>query len=145
MRKLKFLRKLFFMAIAAVFIIFSLTACDGTSDTAQKGAVSGNFYLDGDTSKEYISFNEDNSFVFVGFDYNAFAKELLGDMLEDTAGIEERLRKPYNYQYDDAALLLAFDIFQSDSGEALSFLVTMELAEDKNSLVFHEKTYKLAQ
>ena len=81
-------------SILLIIIILSVCACSdkGTSSEASKaGAVQGNYYLDGDTTKQYISFNEDNSFKFVGYDFDAFAKALLGDWPEDNSAYVDRL------------------------------------------------------
>ena len=59
-------------AVAALMLAtmtaISVCACADKSEpdkSGESGAVQGNYYLDADKSKQYISFNEDNSFRFV--------------------------------------------------------------------------------
>ena len=146
------MKKCFNKVLAAVILlivtVFSVSACSdkGTSSKASEpGAVQGDFYLDGDTTKQYISFNEDNSFRFVGYDYDAFAKELFGDELEGNKGFVERLDDAYTYQFDDKTKEIRFDIWQSDEPDAAEFLTAMQLSDDGKSVVFHEKIYKIAE
>lgn len=146
------MKKCFNKVLAAVMLlivtVFSVSACSdkGTSSKASEpGAVQGDFYLDGDTTKQYISFNEDNSFRFVGYDYDAFAKELFGDELEDNKGFVERLDDAYTYRFDDKTKEIRFDIWQSDEPDAAEFLTAMQLSDDGKSVVFHEKIYKIAE
>ena len=145
-------KNIFNKALAAsvllIIIILSVCACSdkGTSSEASKaGAVQGNYYLDGDTTKQYISFNEDNSFRFIGYDYDAFAKELFGDELEGNKGFVDRLDDAYTYRFDDKTKEIRFDIWQSDEPDAAEFLTAMQLSDDGKSVVFHEKIYKIAE
>lgn len=72
----------------------SVCACadkSGSDKSGEPGAVQGNYYLDADKSKQYISFNEDNSFRFVGYDFEVLAKDLVGDMIEDKTALPKGL------------------------------------------------------
>lgn len=146
------IKNCFNRALAAVILIiltvFSVCACggNGTSDkTGGSGAVQGNYYLDGDTSKQYISFNKDNSFRFVGYDFDAFAKELFGEMIEDNKALADRLDDAYTYQFDKETKEISFDILQSDEADAVEFVTSMQLSGDGKSITFQDKTYKIAQ
>ena len=135
-------------SILLIIIILSVCACSdkGTSSEASKaGAVQGNYYLDGDTTKQYISFNEDNSFKFVGYDFDAFAKALLGDWLEDNSAFVDRLDDAYTYRFDNDTKEIWFDIWESEETDAAEFLTAMQLSNDGKSIVFHEETYTIAQ
>ena len=135
-------------AILLTITILSVCACSdkGTSSEASKaGAVQGNYYLDGDTTKQYISFNEDNSFKFVGYDFDAFAKALLGDWLEDNSAFVDRLDDAYTYRFDNDTKEIWFDIWESEETDAAEFLTAMQLSNDGKSIVFHEETYTIAQ
>ena len=64
-------------AVAVLMLVtmtaISVCACadkSGSDKSGEPGAVQGNYYLDADKSKQYISFNEDNSFRFVGYDFH---------------------------------------------------------------------------
>lgn len=146
------MKKCFNKVLAAVILlivtVFSVSACSdkGTSSKASEpGAVQGDFYLDGDTAKQYISFNEDNSFKFVGYDFDAFAKALLGDWLEDNSAFIDRLDDAYTYRFDNDTKEIWFDIWESEETDAAEFLTAMQLSNDGKSIVFHEETYTIAQ
>lgn len=84
-------------AVAVLMLVtmtaISVCACadkSGSDKSGEPGAVQGNYYLDADKSKQYISFNEDNSFRFVGYDFEVLAKDLVGDMIEDKTALAVR-------------------------------------------------------
>ena len=105
----------------------------------------GNYYLDADKSKQYISFNEDNSFRFVGYDFEVLAKDLVGDMIEDKTTLAERLDDAYTYHFDKDTNEIWFNVLQSDSSDSAEFVIPMQLGGDKQSVTFQDKTYKIAQ
>ena len=138
------------LALTILVIITAVFACacndsNASGNTGEPGAVQGNYYLDGDTAKQYISFNEDNSFRFVGYDFEALAKDLVGDMIEDKTVLAERLDDAYTYQFDKDTNELWFNVLQSDSSDTAEFAVSMQLSGDKQSVTFKDKTYKIAQ
>ena len=97
----------------------SVCACadkSGSDKSGEPGA--GNYYLDADKSKQYISFNEDNSFRFVGYDFEALAKDLVGDMIEDKTALAERLDDAYTYRFDKDTNEIWFNVLQSDSSDS---------------------------
>ena len=122
----------------------SVCACadkSGSDKSGEPGAVQGNYYLDADKSKQYISFNEDNSFRFVGYDFEALAKDLVGDMIEDKTALAERLDDAYTYRFDKDTNEIWFNVLQSDSSDSAEFVVAMQLGGDKQSVTFLNKTY----
>lgn len=139
-------------AVAALMLAtmtaISVCACadkSGSDKTGEPGAVQGNYYLDADKSKQYISFNEDNSFKFVGYDFEALAKDLVGDMIEDKTALAERLDDAYTYRFDKDTNEIWFNVLQSDSSDSAEFVIPMQLGGDKQSVAFLNKTYKIAQ
>lgn len=132
------------VAMTAIFVC----ACadkSGSDKAGEPGAVQGNYYLDADKSKQYISFNEDNSFRFVGYDFEALVKDLVGDMIEDKTALAERLDDAYTYRFDKDTNELWFNVLQSDSSDSTEFVIPMQLGGDKQSVTFQDKTYKIAQ
>lgn len=135
-------------AVAVLMLVtmtsISVCACadkSGSDKSGEPGAVQGNYYLDADKSKQYISFNEDNSFRFVGYDFEALAKDLVGDMIEDKTALAERLDDAYTYSFDKDTNELWFNVLQSDSSDSAEFVVAMQLGGDKQSVTFQDKTY----
>ena len=95
--------------------------------------------------RQYISFNEDNSFRFVGYDFEVLAKDLVGDMIEDKTALTERLDDAYTYHFDKDTNEIWFNVLQSDSSDSAEFVIPMQLGGDKQSVTFLNKTYKIAQ
>ena len=139
-------------AVAILMLVtmtaISVCACadkSGSDKSGEPGAVQGNYYLDADKSKQYISFNEDNSFRFVGYDFEVLAKDLVGDMIEDKTALAERLDDAYTYHFDKDTNEIWFNVLQSDSSDSAEFVIPMQLGGDKQSVTFLNKTYKIAQ
>lgn len=139
-------------AVAALMLVtmtaISVCACadkSGSDKAGEPGAVQGNYYLDADKSKQYISFNEDNSFRFVGYDFKTLAKDLVGDMIEDKTALAERLDDAYTYRFDKDTNELWFNVLQSDNSDSAEFVVSMRLSGNKQSVTFQDKTYIIAQ
>lgn len=135
-------------AVAALMLVtmtaISVCACadkSGSDKSGEPGAVQGNYYLEADKSKQYISFNEDNSFRFVGYDFEALAKDLVGDMIEDKTALAERLDDAYTYRFDKDTNEIWFNVLQSDSSDSAEFVIPMQLGGDKQSVTFLNKTY----
>lgn len=146
--KNRFTKALVLTILVIITAVFACACNDNNSasgNTGEPSAVKGNYYLDGDTAKQYISFNEDNSFRFVGYDFEVLAKELVGDMIEDKTILAERLDDAYTYQFDKDKNELWFNVLQSDSSDAAEFAVSMQFDGDKQSVTFQDKTYKIAQ
>ena len=115
-----------FKKAVAVLMLVTMTADKSGSDkSGEPGAVQGNYYLDADKSKQYISFNEDNSFRFVGYDFEVLAKDLVGDMIEDKTALAERLDDAYTYHFDKDTNEIWFNVLQSDSSDSAELIYTV--------------------
>ena len=93
------------------------------------------------TSQSNTSANEDNSFRFVGYDFEVLAKDLVGDMIEDKTALAERLDDAYTYHFDKDTNEIWFNVLQSDSSDSAEFVIPMQLGGDKQSVTFLNKTY----
>ena len=146
---MKHLFKFLNIAILTLSVIFTLCACSQqTVESNSKEELiwkdvtfDKTFYLDGDTSKQHIVFNQDGTMTFEGFDYDAFCEKVYSDMFpEQVSWLTDRMKKGYDYMYHKGDEMIFINLFQGI--EDFSFLTTIAYDRDANSIVFCAETYK---
>lgn len=141
--------KIFSITMLALSVIFTLCACSQqTVESNSKEELiwkdvtfDKTFYLDGDTSKQHIVFNQDGTMTFEGFDYDAFCEKVYSDMFsEQISWLADKMAEGYDYMYHKGDEGIMIDLFQGK--EELSFTTMIFYDKDANSIVFGAETYK---
>ncbi|MBE6880716.1 MAG: hypothetical protein E7490_07800 [Ruminococcaceae bacterium] len=141
--------KIFSITMLALSVIFTLCAC--SQQTVESNSeeeliwkdvtFDKTFYLDGDTSKQHIVFNQDGTMTFEGFDYDAYCEKAYTDIFpEQVSWLADKMEEGYDYMYHKGDEMIFINLFQGI--EDFSFLTTIAYDRDVNSIVFGAETYK---